>query len=73
LNLLILELLPFEGFSASFDLTDLNPSKEAGNSQWKTHSYSGFHVYELVIPERITIYPVEGECCQSTDEKTSGR
>jgi hypothetical protein len=27
LNLLILELLPFEGFSASFDLTGLNPSK----------------------------------------------
>jgi hypothetical protein len=27
LNLLILELLPFKGFSTNFDLTGLNPSK----------------------------------------------
>jgi hypothetical protein len=39
-----------------------------GNSRRKTHSYGGFHVYELVIPGRFTIYPVEGECWQSADE-----
>jgi hypothetical protein len=37
------------------------------------NSSSGFLVYELVIPGRITIYPVEGECWQSADEKSSGR
>jgi hypothetical protein len=31
-------------------------------------SYGGFHVYELVIPGRITIYLVDGECWQSADE-----
>jgi hypothetical protein len=31
-------------------------------------SSSGFLVFELVIPGRITIYPVEGECWQSADE-----
>jgi hypothetical protein len=30
--------------------------------------YGGFHVYELVIPGGITIYPVEGECWQSADK-----
>jgi hypothetical protein len=39
-----------------------------GNSQRKTHSYGGFHVYELAIPGRITIYPVEGKCWQPTDK-----
>jgi hypothetical protein len=32
------------------------------------NSYSGFHVYELVIPCGITIYPVEGECWHSADK-----
>jgi hypothetical protein len=32
------------------------------------NSYGGFHVYELVIPGGITIYPVEGECWQSVEE-----
>jgi hypothetical protein len=32
------------------------------------NSYGGFHIYELVIPGGITIYPVEGECWQSADE-----
>jgi hypothetical protein len=31
----------------------------------------GFLIYELVIPGRITIYPMEGECWQSADEKSS--
>jgi hypothetical protein len=32
------------------------------------NSFGGFHVYELVIPGRITIYPVKGECWQSADK-----
>jgi hypothetical protein len=36
------------------------------------NSSGGFLVYELVIPGRITISPVEGECWQSVDEKSSG-
>jgi hypothetical protein len=32
--MLILELLPIEGFSTNFDLTDLNPSKLVGDS-WR--------------------------------------
>jgi hypothetical protein len=31
-----------------------------------------FIVNELVIPGRITIYPMEGEWWQSADEKSSG-
>jgi hypothetical protein len=34
----------------------------------ETHSDSGFHIYELVILGRITIYPMEGKCWQSADE-----
>jgi hypothetical protein len=45
----------------------------AGNSRRKTLSYGGFHVYELVITGRITIYPLEGDCWQSVDEKSSGQ
>jgi hypothetical protein len=37
------------------------------------NSSGGFLVFELVIPGRITISPVEGECWQSADEKSSGR
>jgi hypothetical protein len=33
LNLLILELLLFEGFLSSFDLAGQNPSKSAGKSR----------------------------------------
>jgi hypothetical protein len=29
----------------------------AGNSLRKSHSYNGFHVYELVIPGRLTFIP----------------
>jgi hypothetical protein len=36
------------------------------------NSSGGFLVFELVIPGRITISPVEGECWQSADEKSSG-
>jgi hypothetical protein len=32
------------------------------------NSFGGFHAYELVIPGRITIYPVKGERWQSADE-----
>jgi hypothetical protein len=39
-----------------------------GNSQRKPHSYSGFRVNKQAIPGRITVYPVEGECWQSTDK-----
>jgi hypothetical protein len=34
------------------------------------NSSGGFLVFELVIPGRITISPVEGECWQSADEKS---
>jgi hypothetical protein len=35
----------------------------------REQNFSGrFLVYELVIPGRITIYPVEGECWQLADE-----
>jgi hypothetical protein len=37
------------------------------------NSSGGFFVYELVIPGRITIYPVEGEGWQFADEKSSVR
>jgi hypothetical protein len=40
----------------------------AAYSRRKTHSYGGFHVYELLISGIITIYSVEGECWQSADE-----
>jgi hypothetical protein len=33
------------------------------------NSSGGFLAYELVIPGRITIYPVEGEGWQNADEK----
>jgi hypothetical protein len=36
------------------------------------NSSSGFLVFELVFPGKITISPVEGECWQSVDEKSSG-
>jgi hypothetical protein len=36
------------------------------------NSLGGFLVFELVIPGRITFSPVEGECLQSADEKSSG-
>jgi hypothetical protein len=36
------------------------------------NSSGGLLVSELVIPGRITIYPVEGECWQSANEKSSG-
>jgi hypothetical protein len=36
------------------------------------NSLGGILVNELVIPGRITIYPVEGECLQSAEEKSSG-
>jgi hypothetical protein len=32
------------------------------------NSSGAFLIYELVIPARITIYPVEGECWQSADK-----
>jgi hypothetical protein len=35
-------------------------------------SFGRFLVNELVINGRITIYPMEGECWQSADEKSSG-
>jgi hypothetical protein len=36
-----------------------------------TKFFRGFLVYEQVIPGRITIYTVEGECWQSAKEKSS--
>jgi hypothetical protein len=35
------------------------------------NSSGGFLVDELVIPSRIIIYPVEGQCWQSADENPS--
>jgi hypothetical protein len=35
------------------------------------NSSGGFHVFELVISGRIFISPVEGECWQSADVKSS--
>jgi hypothetical protein len=76
--LLILKLLLFE----DFDLAGLNQFPLAGNSRQNHYlsrgrgvlavrgrdSSCGFHVYELVIPGRFTIYPVDGECWQPVDE-----
>jgi hypothetical protein len=72
LYLMILKLLLLWGFFAHFDLAGLNQLPWAECSQRKPHSYGRFHVYELVIPGRITIYPVEDECWQSGNEKSSG-
>jgi hypothetical protein len=35
----------------------------------RQNASGGFLVYELVIPGRIIIYPVEGKCWQSEDDK----
>jgi hypothetical protein len=56
---MILELLPLRGFFAHFDLAGLNQRSLASNSQCNNHSWGGFLVHELVIPNVITIPGVD--------------